>query len=181
MSIEPGRYALGAGTAALTVRTGRRGAIARAGHDLRIEVEAWQATLALNDDVSQASVELTADPHSLRVREGRGGMHPLGDEDRVAISQTIDEEVLKGAAIAFRSRQVALADNGGLFVAGDLQLAGVSRPISFNLHVSDDGHVSASAVVKQTEWGIRPYTALLGTLKVADEVHVSIDGRLTGS
>ncbi len=108
-------------------------------------------------------------------------MQSLDADDRAGISQTIDEEVLKGSAIVFRSREVALADNGGLFVTGDLELSGVTHPIAFDLQVSDDGQVSGSAVVKQTEWGMKPYTALFGTLKVADEVHVSIDGRLTAA
>ena len=33
-------------------------------------------------------------------------------------------------------------------------------------------------MVKQTEWGMKPYTALFGALKVADEVRVEIDARL---
>jgi hypothetical protein len=35
--------------------------------------------------------------------------------------------------------------------------------------------VSGSAVVKQTDWGMKPYTALFGTLKVADEVEVRLE------
>ncbi|MEO8967215.1 MAG: YceI family protein [Solirubrobacteraceae bacterium] len=178
MSIEPGTYALGPENATLTLRTGRRGAIAKAGHDLRIEVEAWRATVTLDGDPSQAVLELTADSHSLRVREGSGGMKSLDADDRAGIEQTINQEVLKGTAIVFRSREVSWADNRGLFVTGDLELSGASRPISFDLQVGDDGQVSGSAVVKQTDWGMKPYTALFGTLKVSDEVHVSIAGRL---
>lgn len=178
MSIESGTYALGPENATLTVRTGRRGAIARAGHDLRIEVESWRGTVSLSADPAAAVLELAADSSSLRVREGSGGMQSLDADDRAGIDQTISEEVLKGTAIVFRSHEVSRADNGGLFVTGALELAGASHPISFDLHVGDDGQVSGSAVVKQTEWGMKPYTALFGTLKVADEVHVSIDGRL---
>jgi polyisoprenoid-binding protein YceI len=181
MSMEPGTYALGPENATLTVRTGRRGAIAKAGHDLRIEVEAWRATVSLSTDLSQTTLELSADSHSLRVRDGSGGMQSLDADDRAGISQTIDEEVLKGSAIVFRSREVAPAENGGLFVTGDLELSGTSHLITFNLQVGDDGQVSGSAVVKQTEWGMKPYTALFGTLKVADEVHVSVDGRLAAT
>ena len=36
-------------------------------------------------------------------------------------------------------------------------------------------------MVKQTEWGMKPYTALFGTLKVADEVRVEIDAGLPQS
>ena len=38
-----------------------------------------------------------------------------------------------------------------------------------------DGWLSASAVRKQTAWGIKPYSTLFGALKVADEVEVTLD------
>ena len=41
--------------------------------------------------------------------------------------------------------------------------------------------MTGAAVVKQTEWGMKPYTALFGTLKVADEVRVEIDAGLPQS
>ena len=91
---------LGPDTARLIVRTGRGGAAAKAGHDLVLEVTRWSARL------DEDSAELTADARSLRVRSGSGGISPLGDEERAGIAQTIDDEVLKGTAIAFRSTSV---------------------------------------------------------------------------
>ena len=38
--------------------------------------------------------------------------------------------------------------------------------------------LTGTATLKQTDWGCKPYSALFGTLKVADEVRVEIDGRL---
>ena len=38
--------------------------------------------------------------------------------------------------------------------------------------------VAGSARIKQTDWGIKPFSALFGTLKVADEVEVGIDAKL---
>ena len=32
-------------------------------------------------------------------------------------------------------------------------------------------------MVKQSEWGMKPYSALFGALKVADEVEVTLEGR----
>ena len=55
---------------------------------------------------------------------------------------------------------------------GELTLVGKTRPIAFDLAVGDDGKLSGSAVVKQTDWGITPYSTLFGALKVADEVEV---------
>jgi hypothetical protein len=45
----------------------------------------------------------------------------------------------------------------------------------FDLAVSADGAFSASTVIRQSDWGMTPYSALFGALKVADEVEVAID------
>ncbi|MEA2161088.1 MAG: hypothetical protein QOD66_3468 [Solirubrobacteraceae bacterium] len=179
MSIEPGTYALGPDNATLSVRTGRRGAIAKVGHDLLIEVGAWGATVEIGADPQQTVLELTADSSSLRVKQGTGGVQSLGEEERSGIDQTINDEVLKGTEIVFRSRSAQPDGAGRLSVEGDLELAGGINPISFTLNLDDDGHVTGSAVVKQTDWGMKLYSALFGTLKVADEVEVLVDGRLS--
>ena len=103
MSLQTGTYKLGPDDGTLSVRTGRTGAAAKAGHDLLIHVTAWEATLAVGDDPAATSIELDADATSLRVREGTGGMQSLGDDDKANIQQTIDDDVLKRQAITFRS------------------------------------------------------------------------------
>jgi polyisoprenoid-binding protein YceI len=177
MPIPPGRYTLGPDDATLTVRTGKAGAASKAGHNLRIEVTSWSATLAVADGPGETEMALTADPRSLRVREGSGGMQALGDDDKASIEQTIDDEVLEGSAIEFRSRRVAPGPDGALSVEGDLDLAGSSHPVAFEL-AADGGRLSGRARIRQTDWGIKPYSALFGTLKVVDEVEVEIDGSL---
>src|SRR4051812_39155 len=119
MSIPPGRYTLGPNDATLTVRTGKAGAASKAGHNLRIEVTSWRATLDVGDAPGEAEMALSADPRSLRVREGTGGMQALGDEEKASIEQTIDDEVLEGGAIQFRSRRVQSGPGGALSVEGD--------------------------------------------------------------
>ena len=37
--------------------------------------------------------------------------------------------------------------------------------------------LTGTAVVTQSDWGMKPYSALFGTLKVADEVEVAVDTR----
>ena len=106
-------------------------------------------------------------------------MQPLGADDKANIETTIDDEVLKGQAIEFRSTAVQPAAAGSrLSVRGELTLVGETRPIAFDLVVGDDGTLSGSVVVKQSEWGITPYSALFGALKVADEVEVELDAGL---
>jgi polyisoprenoid-binding protein YceI len=177
--VAPGTYALGPAGGELTVATGKGGAAARAAHNLSIVVARWEATIVLADDPAETTMSLTADSRSLRVIDGTGGMTPLGEDDKAGITQTIDEEVLRGSTITFRSSEVS-ADGapGRLRVRGDLELAGASSPIEFALSVSDDGRVNATATVTQTAHGIKPYSALFGTLKVSDDVEVSIDARI---
>lgn len=179
MSIQAGTYKLGPDNATLRVKTGRHGAAAKAGHDLSIEVKSWEATLTVVDDAAASSLELSADPTSLHVVKGEGGMQALGDDDKSGIHQTIDDEVLKRQDITFRST-AARSEAGGsrIKVEGDLTLLGRTQPIAFDLAIGEDDTVSATAVVKQTSWGMKPYSALFGALKVADEVEVVLDGHL---
>ena len=169
-------YTLGPEDGILVVRTSRTGAIAKAGHDLLMHVTEWSATLDTGD---APSLTLDADGTSLRVREGTGGIKALDDDDLTNIETTIDDEVLRKRDITFRSTSVQL-DGDTLAVAGDLTLLGTTRPLAFDLTLVD-GRVTGAAVVKQTEWGMKPYTALFGTLKVADEVRVEIDAGLPQS
>jgi polyisoprenoid-binding protein YceI len=169
-------YTLSPEDGVLAVRTSRTGAVAKAGHDLLIHVTEWSATLDTGD---APSLTLDVDATSLRVREGTGGVKPLGEDDLAKIEQTIDDEVLLRRDIDFRSTSVEV-DGAWLAVTGDLTLAGVTRPTGFDLSLAG-GRVTGAAVVKQTEWGIKPYTALFGALKVADDVRVEIDAALPQS
>jgi polyisoprenoid-binding protein YceI len=176
MSIQAGTYKLGPDNATLRVKTGRHGAAAKAGHDLVIEVKSWEATLDVGDDPSSSSLELSADATSLHVIEGKGGMQALGDDDKADIRKTIDKDVLKKKDIAFQSKSVSESGDG-LAVSGDLSMGGKSKPVEFTLS-GDGGTIAGSAEVKQSDWSIKPYSALFGALKVNDEVTVEVEGNL---
>jgi polyisoprenoid-binding protein YceI len=179
MALLPGTHTLGPNNAKLLVNTRRTGAAAKAGHDLEIEVTTWSATVEVGEGPSVTSMTLSADARSLRVREGSGGIQALGEDDMEGIEQTIDDEVLKGGAIEFRSTEMGgNLDGGRLQVRGELDLGGTERPIEFELALAQDNRLTGSAIVKQTDWGIKPYSTLFGVLKVADEVEVTIDGTL---
>jgi polyisoprenoid-binding protein YceI len=169
----PPIHRLGPDNATLSVHTRRGGAAAKAGHDLELHVTSWEAAL----DLEGHTAELSADATSLRVHKGTGGMQALGEEDKDNIRQTIDDDVLKKRNITFRSTAVAPAGDGRYRVDGELTLSGSTQPVSFELTV-DGGAVHATATVVQTRFGMKPFSALFGTLKVLDEVEVRLDGRL---
>ena len=136
----------------LLVHTFRDGAAAQLGHDLVLEVR----DVALERDGD--AVTLRADPGSLHVREGRGGVKPLSEGDREQIRRNIARKVLPAGPITFRGRVE------GDRVSGELTIGGRARPVS--------GTVDR-VVLRPSDWGIKPFSALMGALKVRDEVVVA--------
>ena len=63
------------------------------------------------------------------MREGLHGVKPLSDKDRADIRKTIDEKILGGRRIAFRSTAIE-PGAGGLTVRGELELAGTTASAS---------------------------------------------------
>jgi len=172
MFIPAGTYRFGPDNGTLAVNTGRTGAVAKAGHDLLLHVTGWEGTLEIGSDPAPSRLEVRADGGSLKVQQGTGGMQALDEDDKANIEQTIDDEVLRRDQITFRSTHVAPAGDG-LRVTGDLTLLGHTAPLALDVAV-DDGTITAAGVIRQTDFGMKPYSALFGALKVADEVRVSL-------
>jgi YceI-like domain len=172
--IQPGSHKFGPDNATLLVRTSRQGAAAKAGHDLVIEVTGWSATLEVGAGSAPTTLQLDADAGSLRVREGTGGVQKLGDDDKADIEKTIDEEVLLRKPIKFRSTAIDAGDDERVIVTGDLTLVGRTEPTEFGLRVDPEGGIAGTAVIKQSDWGIKPYSGLFGALKVKDEVQLEL-------
>jgi polyisoprenoid-binding protein YceI len=179
VSLRAGIHELGPDTASLVVKTYREGLAAKAGHDLIIEVRQWGATLEVGEDLSQSSLQLHADARSLYPREGLRGVKPLTDRDRDEVRKNIDEKVLGGEPISFRSSAVEAAGGGArMSVRGELTIHGQGRPVGFELSLGADGHLTGTARLVQSDWGIKPYRGLMGALKVRDSVEVGFDGVL---
>jgi polyisoprenoid-binding protein YceI len=168
-------YELGPANASLQVKTYREGIAQKVGHDLVIDVTAWSGTLVLNGDTS--SVSLDADSGSLEVREGHNGVKPLSDKDRGEIRKNIDAKILKQQPISFRSTQVQRSANG-LSVQGNLSIGDTSRPVQFELAM-DGNRVQGIVPLVQREFGIKPYSAMMGALKVRDDIEIVVDAPLS--
>jgi polyisoprenoid-binding protein YceI len=171
MPLAAGTYKLGTENGSLKVKTYREGMAAKVGHDLVFEVTSWDATVEIGDD---STIELNADPRSLEVREALRGLKPLTDHDRSEIAKNIDDKILRGQPISFRSTAVRPTDGG---VEGELTMAGSTRPLTAQLDTGD-GRISATIPLTQSVWGIKPYRGLMGALKVRDELEIVIDARV---
>ena len=169
MPIPEGSHTIGPSNGSLKVKTGREGAAAKAGHDLVLGVSSWDATIEGGDS---PSIKLTADPGSMEVIEGSGGAKPLSDKDKSEIEKSISSKVLGSSQITFQSSEVT--DSAA---KGDLSIAGSSSSVNVPLNVSDD-KISGSITLSQSEFGIKQFKALMGALKVSDEVTVEFEGKL---
>ena len=180
-----GTYELGPADGQVLVRTGREGLAARAGHDLAIEITRWsvRATVpgAGSGGVAAATLTAELDLTSLAVRQGTGGAKPLTDRDRRDIQNTARKILGQAAEASFASSRVipSPADSGAPagVIEGALTLRGTSRPLRLQVTSPGPGHFRGSATVRQTDFGITPYSGFLGALKLRDEVTVEFDIR----
>jgi len=177
MPLTTGTHELGPHNASLQIKTYREGVAARVGHDLTIEVTRWEATVTSTEEPPSMTVELSADSRSLEVRGGERGVKPLSDKDRAEIRKNIDEKVLKGQPISFRSSSVQ-PDGSALAVEGELAIGDATRPVRAQLTLGEDGAISGTIPLTQTEWGIKPYRGLMGALKVRDDVEIVVGAQL---
>jgi polyisoprenoid-binding protein YceI len=161
--------------AVLEIRTGVTGKAASVGHRLTIVVKRWEATVGREGD-RPTDLALTADVDSLDVVHGEGGITPLlGPEKIVARSNALKTlDAKRFPCIVFRSDTIEATDSG-YRLAGSLEIHGVTRDHTVDVTVTDDGHrrVSMESVVRQSDFGVKPYSQMLGAMKVVDEVTVA--------
>jgi polyisoprenoid-binding protein YceI len=177
VSLRPGTHSVGPDSGTCHVHTYREGVAQKVGHDLIIGVGQWRATVEIGEDGTPKSISLEADPRSLRVLEGHRGVKPLTESDCAEIRSNIDEKILRGQPIKFSSSAVELSD-GRLVARGELAMAGTTKPASFELGLDERGRVAGTLPVPQSEWGIKPYRAFMGALRVRDTVDVVLDVEL---
>ncbi|MEM9188275.1 MAG: YceI family protein [Myxococcota bacterium] len=148
------------------VFTFKEGLLSKIAHDLRI-----RAT-ELSVDIEEGSLKAEIDASSLRVETPLKDGVPfdgLSDKNKEEIQGNIRNDVLhadKHPKIHFESTE--LTDSR---VAGNLTLHGVTRPVEGNITV-EDGRRIVEIELHQPDYGIKPYTAMLGTLRVQANLKV---------
>ncbi|HJT94457.1 MAG TPA: YceI family protein [Mycobacterium sp.] len=170
------QWSLSAADGELVVRTGVTGRAAKMGHRLIIRMNRWHATVQWADDQPIAA-ELTVDVDSLQVSGGEGGLMALsGPEKKLARSHALK------ALDAGRFPRIRFSADGiehtgdGYRLRGTLEIHGESRRCEVDLRVKDLGdawQMSCEAEVHQAEFGIKPYSMLMGAMKVVDTVAVA--------
>jgi polyisoprenoid-binding protein YceI len=176
--IPPGTHAFGPADGELRVNVFREGAAARMGHDLVFGVRNWSAKLTVDpSDPALSSLEASAEVGSFSIVDTKGGAKPLSRSDHADIKRNIEEKILDVArfpTIDFHSTSVSMVDDTRARLSGELTIAGTTRPVDVTLALAG-GRAKASLTVVQSQWGIKPFKALIGALKVRDAVDITLD------
>jgi polyisoprenoid-binding protein YceI len=173
VALHAGRYSLQGG---ITLRTSRDGLAAQAGHDLTIEVGRWSGEVVIGADLAPDSLEARIELGSIVVRAGTGGIKPLTDRDKREILATA-RKVLSAdryPEASFTASSFSPATDGGT-IDGTLTLAGQSGPLQLAVRQTGPDRYLATATVRQTSFGIKPYSGFLGALRVSDAVEVEAE------
>ncbi|MGV0607007.1 YceI family protein [Mycolicibacterium sp. XJ1904] len=160
----------------LRIRTGVEGRAAKMGHRLTIAVNSWHATVGWSDG-EPSEVTLAVEVDSLEVLSGEGGVTPLtGPEKALARSNAL--KVLNAKRflrIEFETSDIEKTGNG-YRLTGTLQINGKTREQAVDLtvqEVDDVWRMSCETTVRHSDFGLKPYSMLMGSMKVADAVTVA--------
>lgn len=158
------------------VFTFKEGLLSPVAHDLKIAVARFDVAV----DSEAGTVRATFDARSLSVvaamKDGREDRSALSEKDKAKIAKNIAGDVLSTSRhpeIRFEGAVVGDAGADRFEVRGKLTLAGRTREVTAPV-VREGGRLVARARLHQPDFGIKPYSAMLGTLKVQADVEVEV-------
>jgi polyisoprenoid-binding protein YceI len=160
-------------SATCLVLTYKEGLLSAVAHDLQIritrfEIEVDDRTHAVHARLEAGSLRVLGAVVDGTLREGT-----LSDSDKQKIEQNIREDVLDARAhpdVRFVSTSVT-TEGDGYMIQGDLILHGRTRMLTVPVKRRGDELV-AEVRLHQPDFGIKPYSAMLGTLKIKPDVTV---------
>jgi polyisoprenoid-binding protein YceI len=150
--------------AEVLVYTYREGLLSAIGHDLCLRVTRFSVEIGADDAIT---AEL--DAGSLRAT----GAISQGDARKIEGNAAHDVlSARRYPTIQFASTRV-VRDGERARVEGELTLHGVKRPLAFDAFADGEAW-RADVRLDQRDFGIKPYTAMLGALRVRADVLVRL-------
>jgi polyisoprenoid-binding protein YceI len=174
------RYSIDPSIGRFTAQAHAAGLLSALGHSPTFAVGRYRGTVRFQgDDVGSMELDLTIDADSLSLSD------PVKPSDRQEIEGRMRRDVLETssfAEITYRASCVSYdkadATRFRMRIEGPLSLHGVEvrRPIDLELRIAKDGiRLRGDSVVRLSEHGIRPVTALAGAIRLKDEVRIDFD------
>jgi len=169
-------WTLEASDGEVLVHTGVAGRAGRMGHRLTIAMKRWRATVSWAGG-EPVVAELVVQTDSFRVLRGQGGVKGLSAPEKAVVRSNALRSLGAGRfpEIRFTTDAIEKADDGYRLI-GTLQIRGESRKHAIDVRTEDLGdawRMSAQSSVRQSDYGIKPYSLLMGSLRVADDATVS--------
>jgi polyisoprenoid-binding protein YceI len=174
-----GRYWIDPSRSRFTIQGFAAGLLSAFAHSPTFAAREFRGEVRLGGTAESLELEMSIDADSLDLQDR------VGASDRRDIESRMRGEVLETSVfreIDYRGG-VTRAETIGqgryrLVVGGELTLHGVTRPhrVDAELVVFGDGlRLGGGCPLRMSEHGIRPVTALGGTIKLKDELRISFD------
>jgi hypothetical protein len=153
------------------VFTFKQGLLSSVAHDLRLSFGRFK--IVLEGEAIEARFHL----HELSVDgavEG-GAVRPYGAAERAEVERRVQREVLdteRFPTATFVGK--AIQDVDGFAVSGELELKGRKVPLAFRVR-NDAGTYRAAFEFEPSRWGISPFKAMLGAIRLKDRVRIELE------
>lgn len=174
------RYLIDSDISRFAVRAFATGLLSAIGHNPTIAISDFEGQVRLgSDSLEGASLHMTIKANSLTVQ------NQISDKDRREMEKKMVEEVLETnrfPEIVYECTDVSgsygLAGPSLVVLNGNLTLHGITRNLSINTTASLLGNLlraSGEFSIQQSHYGIRPVSAVVGTIRLKDELKFSFE------
>ncbi len=181
MSLKAGTYSLNGNSGKMSVYTYKEGLLSKLAHDLQIDVKNFKVNLNVPEaGLTSGSLEVELQADSLKVdcamKEGEPQPDTLKEKDIADIEKDMAKKVLhpdKYPSVNFCSKEIKEKE-AGYHVNGELSLHGVTKTIDFDIDTNGD-NLKGRFSILQKDYGIKPFKAMMGTLRIKNEISFAFD------
>jgi polyisoprenoid-binding protein YceI len=160
----------------LTVHVLKRGLLSGLAHDHHFVAADWSAS-ARFDPSGDGPAHLEVVVRAASLQDQQPALSP---EDRAKVdrqaARILDAERFPEIRFASdRPPRLPPGDRAELDLVGTLTLHGTGRPLTIRVEVLRDGEgwrVHGAVRLRQSDFGVEPYSGFLGTIAVQDEIEV---------
>jgi polyisoprenoid-binding protein YceI len=176
--VQPSAYTVAPNESTLTILVGKAGALRGLGHEHVVAAKSFSGKASIpSNALNRASFAFEIGAGSLSVAD-----EGISDKDRLEIERSMKEKVLEVSRfpkINFQSISITdikpIANGQTALLNGRLTLHGVTNQVRVPAAITvtpEQLRVSGDIMIKQTDFGIKPYSTAGGTVKVRNELKI---------
>jgi polyisoprenoid-binding protein YceI len=186
MSLKAGTYSLNENSGNIYVYTFKEGLLSKLAHDLLIDVTNFKVNANVPEEgFSSGNLDMELQANSLKVicalKDGERQPDTLKEKDIADIERDMAKKVLhpeKYPTVNFCSKGIQEKE-GGYQLKGELTLHGVTKPVEFDVKTTNGENLTGMIPLLQKNYKIKPFKAMMGTLKIKNEINIGFDLSLT--